>query len=224
MLLVREWQNFRFSWPQIFLLLIFVSGIPYICFLTPIILNAPLGIVGDALALGTFSGVWSVSLSRSWTSRAFETEDSYILLSSAPVSLSHVGWCKRLAVLIPIWITSVPLILLTGITGRPWGWVIFFLFTAPLCQVVLRSWNTLPIPSFCAWEGLPYCGERGCDSGRDPQVLCWCELLSLCIWAVAPCLIFMGQTLWGLLALGLEVGLVAIAYRRILHIGDVWSD
>jgi hypothetical protein len=76
----------------------------------------------------------------------------------------------------------------------------------------------------CAWYGLPYSGQRCRDSGRDPQVLFWCEMLSLCLWAAAPSLIFMGQTLWGLLALGLEVGLMAIAYRRNNQIGDIWSD
>jgi hypothetical protein len=224
LLIVREWRKSRSSIANLVFSIAILSGFPCLIFLPFIILKISSMGLAEALALGFFTGVWFAFKGSSSTSRVFELEDSYMLLSSAPVSLSRVGWCKRLAVLIPLWATFLPIVLLTGVTGRPWGWVAFFVVAAPLCQVMLRSWNTVPAPSYCTWQGLPYSGQRGGDYGRDPQVLFWCEMLSFCLLAAAPSLIFMGQTLWGHLALGLEMGLMAIAYRRILQIGDIWSD
>jgi ABC-2 type transport system permease protein len=224
LLIVREWRNFRFSLANLIFLMVLLSSFPCLLSLPFIIWKISSMGLAEPLALGFITGSWSALMGSSYTSRVFEMEDSYMLLSSAPVSLSRVGWCKRFAVLIPLWATSFPIVLLTGVTGRPWGWVALFVVAAPLCQVMLRSWNTVPVPSWCAWDGLPYSGQRCGDYGRDLRVLFWCEMLSLCLWAAALSLIFMGQTLWGLLALALEVGLMAIAYRRNNQIGDIWSD
>ena len=224
LLVLREWRNFRTSLARLVFLMAVLSSFPCLIFLPFIIWKMPSTGLAESLALGFFTGVWSALMGSSFTSRVFELEDSYMLLSSAPVSLSRVGWCKRFAVLIPLWAASFPIVLLTGVTGRSWGWVALFVVAAPLCQVMLRSWNTVPVPSYCAWEGLPYSGQRCRDTGRDPKVLFWCQMLSLCVWAVVPFLIFLGQTLWGLLALGLEVGLMAVAYRRLHQIGDIWGD
>jgi hypothetical protein len=242
LLIVREWRNSRFSLANLILSMLFLSGFPCLIFLPFIIWKISSTGLAEPLALGFFTGLWYALMGSSYTYRVFELEDSYILLSSAPVSLSRVGWCKRLAVLILLWASSLPLVLLMAIAGQPWGWAALFVVAAPLCQVMLRSWNVVPVvaaplcqvmlrswnvvpmPSYCAWYGLPYNGQRCHDYGRDPQVLFWCEMLSLCLWAAIPSLIFMGQTLWGLFTLGLEVGVMAIAYRRINKIGHVWSD
>jgi ABC-2 type transport system permease protein len=224
LLIVREWRNFRFSLANLIFLMVLLSSFPCLLSLPFIIWKISSTGLAEPLALGFSTGLWYAFMGSSYTYRVFELEDSYILLSSAPVSLNRVGWCKRLAILIPLWASSLPLVLLMAIAGQPWGWAALFVVAAPLCQVMLRSWSTVPVPSCCAWDGLPYSGQRGYDYGRDLQVLFWCEMLSLCLWAAVPSLIFMGQTLWGLLALGLEVGLMAIAYRRNNQIGDIWSD
>jgi uncharacterized membrane protein len=80
----------------------------------------------------------------------------------------------------------------------------------------------LPAPSIFAWQGLPYKGEKSIQGGRD-QLLLWGEMLSFGIWAICPFLMFIGQTAWGLFVLGLEVCLLALAYRRNHQIGDIWG-
>jgi hypothetical protein len=216
LLILREWRHLRIS-P----LIRFFQILTILLFPGLALLSSPMKPI-DLLPLALCTGLWPAFVGFTLASNTFEGEDSLILIESAPVSLRWIGWCKRFAVLIPLWAVFLPVVVFAGVIGRSWGWVAFFVFAAPLCHVILRSWNTLPVPSIFAWEGLPYKGEKSIKSGRD-QLLLWGELFSFGIWAVCPVLMFIGQTAWGLFALSLEVCLMALAYRRNLQTGDFWG-
>lgn len=154
-------------------------------------------------------------------SHFFIVEDSLTLLQSAPISMRYIGWCKRFAVLIPLWILLLPIILLVGVMGQPWGWVLFFMIVAPLFQVILRSWNTLPVSSLVLQEASSDKGKIT-DYGRDFRITL-CELLSLFIWTTCLLFILMGQILWGLTLFGLGILIMVFAYRRNLQLGNIWG-
>jgi hypothetical protein len=172
-----------------------------------------------SLAIGTVYFPAFVAFANA--SHFFIVEDSLALLQSAPISMRYIGWCKRFAVLIPLWILLLPIIILAGAMGQPWGWVLFFVIVAPLCQVILRSWNTVPDQSFLLKNEL-LCSTKSEKTYRDFGVFLL-EFLSLFIWTICLFLILFEQNLWGCFALGLESCLIALAYRRNLQLGDIWG-
>jgi hypothetical protein len=172
-----------------------------------------------SLAIGTVYFPAFVAFANA--SHFFIVEDSLALLQSAPISMRYIGWCKRFAVLIPLWILLLPIIILVGAMGQSWGWVLFFVIVAPLCQVILRSWNTVPIPSLIL-QKVSSNEEKNTTYGRDFRVTL-CELLSLFIWTICLIFILMGQTLWGLTSFGLGILIMVFAYRRNLQLGDIWG-
>jgi hypothetical protein len=115
----------------------------------------------------------------------------------------------------------LPIIILVSAMGQPWGWVLFFVIIAPLCQVILRSWNTVPDQSFSLKNEL-FCSTKSAKIYRDFGVFLL-EFLSLFIWTICLFLILIEQNLWGCFALGLESCLIALAYRRNLQLGDIWG-
>jgi hypothetical protein len=172
-----------------------------------------------SLAIGTVYFPAFVAFANA--SHFFVVEDSLALLQSAPISMRYIGWCKRFAVLIPLWILLLPIIILAGAIGQPWGWVLFFVIIAPLCQVILRSWNTVSIPSLVLQKVFSN-EQKNTAYGRDFRVTL-CELLSLFIWTICLIFILMGQTLWGLISFGLGILIMVFAYRRNLQLGDIWG-
>ncbi|MGB8700847.1 MAG: hypothetical protein WCD18_15630 [Thermosynechococcaceae cyanobacterium] len=174
------------------------------------------------LFMATFAtALWPALAGWLCGSIVFGDEDSVALLKSAPINLNQVRWCKRLAVLIPLWVAFTPLILIIRLMGLPWGWSAIFILVGPICQVMRCSWNTWPLPSIRSYLGLPHNSVVSMVT-RD-RWLRWGQWLSIGCWAGGPFLIFYGQLMWGLLVLSLDGCLMALAYRRYQHIGDIWS-
>jgi hypothetical protein len=214
LLIQREWRRHRVPPFTRFLQLIAIFIFPYLTVLSSPFVKHP----GGSLAYGIVLIPAYAAFVNAWI--IFGTEDSLTLLQSAPVSMRWVGWCKRLALLIPLWILFLPIIIIAGLIGGSWGWILFFAFVVPLSQVILRSWNTLP--ASVASQEIPLHSAKTTDFGRD-LLLAFCELFSCFIWATCLILMLEGQTLWGLFALGIEACLMALAYRRNLQIGDIWG-
>jgi hypothetical protein len=217
-LTLREWRHNQSSLFNRFNQTLFQSfypcmvlGIPY----TDIKILSLMLAMGIGLCLPIFS--WFHA------SIVFAAEDSIQLLVSSPIKMRTVGWCKRLAVLIPFWISCLPIIFLAVATHKPWEWIVFFIFFAPLCQVILRSWNIAPALSPFLDRRSSSQGEKSFFDGRDLKVLYWLELLSWIILAICFFLMLTGEILEGCFVLGLEVCLIALAYRRNLQIGDIWG-
>jgi hypothetical protein len=100
----------------------------------------------------------------------------------------------------PLWVFFVPVIILVSFRNFPWGWAAFFIFASSFCQIILRSWNVLPVLSLSSLEKAVGC-----------------------VWTVSSFFIIEGQIIWGFVALGIEACLMALAYRRNLQIGDIWG-
>jgi ABC-2 type transport system permease protein len=215
-LIQREWRQNRISPFDRFKQIISILMMSYLCTLFSGS-SDPRAIA--SLAIGTVYFPAFVAFANA--PHCFVVEDSLALLKSAPISMRYIGWCKRLAVLIPLWILLLPIIILVGAMGQPWGWVLFFVIIAPLCQVILRSWNTVPNQSSSLKNELLY-STKSAKIYRDFGVF-FLEFLSLSIWTICLFLILIEQNLLGCLTLGLEVCLIALAYRRNLQLGDIWE-
>lgn len=217
-LIQREWRFRRLSLFNLFNQTLFQSFYPCIVLSVPFTDIKALSFMlamSTSLCLPLF--VWLQ------TSTIFAMEDSLQLIASSPIKLRTVGWCKRLALLIPFWFSCLPIIVLALAMHKPWGWITFFMFFSPLCQVILRSWNTSPAISLFLAQESPYQNEKKYLDGRDRNVLLGLEFLSLGILGFCAYFMFLGQIIWGCFALGLEACLVALAYRRNLQLGDIWG-
>lgn len=219
LLVQREWRRFRVHWFRLLLSAISCVGLPYYVLLAP---RSDQAAPDMPLFMATFAtALWPALAGWLCGSIVFGDEDSVALLKSAPINLNQVRWCKRLAVLIPLWVAFTPLILIIRLMGLPWGWSAIFILVGPICQVMRCSWNTWPLPSIRSYLGLPHNSVVSMVT-RD-RWLRWGQWLSIGCWAGGPFLIFYGQLMWGLLVLSLDGCLMALAYRRYQHIGDIWS-
>lgn len=121
-------------------------------------------------------GLIAVSLTIGLANLAICGEESPALIKVSPSSSSRITLLKLAAVLIPVWVISVPLIGLLLFRHYPWGWAILLVLGASVCTALLRLWNAEFIPPTAM-------KKRRQNPSRDP-VLSALEWVSYIAWFV----------------------------------------
>lgn len=120
----------------------------------PILLLVPLGLASvggtQMIALGSLLTMGTVLIGTQFatalTITALSAEEAPDLLKSSPISGTKVRQIKLLAALIPSWLLVTPLFVFMGFHKMTLILPILVFLGATTCTVILRLWNTRPIP------------------------------------------------------------------------------
>jgi hypothetical protein len=138
-------------------------------------------------------------------------EESPALIKVSPSSSSRITLLKLAAVLIPVWVISVPLIGLLLFRHYPWGCAILLVLGASVCTALLRLWNAEFIPPTAM-------KKRRQNPSRDP-VLSALEWVSYIAWFVLGVALNVSIARLVYISLGTVVSIMVIAYFRNRALG-----
>jgi ABC-2 type transport system permease protein len=156
-------------------------------------------------------GLIAVSLTIGLANLAICGEESPTLIKVSPASSGRITVLKLAAVLIPVWVISVPLIALLLFRHYPWGWAMLLVLGASICTALLRLWNAEFIPPTAM-------KKRRQNPSRDP-VLSALEWVSYIAWFVLGVALNVSIARLIYISLGVVVGMMVVAYFRNRALG-----
>jgi ABC-2 type transport system permease protein len=141
------------------------------------------------------------------------------VLRSSPINFAQAKAYKRLAGLLPIWVSILPILIGLSIFSKPWVLVAVLAFAATTSHAYLRDWNACPVKSTEVFSMDSDLDALGC---RDLALL-WIEAFSFLLWLIIPIFFLTNLIAVGMFFLSLEGYILFCAYRRNRQLGDSWS-
>jgi ABC-2 type transport system permease protein len=141
------------------------------------------------------------------------------VLRSSPISFTKAKAYKRLAGLIPIWVSILPILIGLSAFSKPWVLVAVFALAATTSHAYLRDWNSCPVKSTDVFNMNSDLDALGC---RDRTLSC-IEGLSFLVWLVIALGFLMNQMPMSIFFLSVEGYILFRAHRRNRLLGDSWS-
>jgi hypothetical protein len=141
------------------------------------------------------------------------------VLRSSPMNFAQAKTYKRLAALMPVWVSILPILIGLSIFGKSWGWVAVLAFAATTSHAYLRDWNACPVKPTEVFSINSDLDALGC---RDGALTC-IEAFSYLLWLIIAIFFLSNLIAIGMFFLSLEGYILFCAYRRNQQLGDSWS-
>jgi ABC-2 type transport system permease protein len=141
------------------------------------------------------------------------------VLRSSPISFAQAKAYKRLAGLLPIWVSILPILIGLSIFSKPWVLVAVLALAATTSHAYLRDWNACPVKPTEVFSMDSDLDALGC---RDGALIC-IEAFSFLLWLIIAIFFLTNLIAVGMFFLSLEGYILFCAYRRNRQLGDSWS-
>jgi ABC-2 type transport system permease protein len=141
------------------------------------------------------------------------------VLRSSPINFAQAKAYKRLAGLLPIWVSILPILIGLSIFSKLWVLVAILALAATTSHTYLRDWNSCPVKPTEVFSMNTDLDTLGC---RD-LALIWIEAFSFLLWLIIAIFFLSNLIAVGMFFLSLEGYILFCAYRRNRQLGDSWS-
>jgi ABC-2 type transport system permease protein len=141
------------------------------------------------------------------------------VLRSSPINFSQAKAYKRLAGLLPIWVSILPILIGLSIFRKSWVLVAVLALVATISHTYLRDWNSCPVKQTEVFSMDTDLDALGCRDGA----LTWIEGFSYLLWLIIAIFFLSKFIAVGMFFLSLEGYILFCAYRRNQQLGDSWS-
>jgi hypothetical protein len=141
------------------------------------------------------------------------------VLRSSPINFAQAKAYKRLAALLPIWVSILPILIGLSIFSKPWVLVAVLALAATISHAYLRDWNSCSVKPTEVFSMDTDLDALGCRDGA----LLWIEAFSFLLWLIIAIFFLINLIAVGMFFLSLEGYILFCAYRRNRQLGDSWS-
>ncbi|MGB7415342.1 MAG: hypothetical protein WA902_14140 [Thermosynechococcaceae cyanobacterium] len=153
-------------------------------------------------------------LSSTLTRRCIAQDEAMEWLTTVPVRSQTLRQSKFLAILSLIWVALSPTIILVPFFGGSVWITAFVVLGTPVSQTLLSYWNAIPIDRKAIGD------LKDTSLFYRDDLLMWLGAASMFLWIACGFLLASDQWPYGILALGLELAVMSIAYRRYRKLGE----